>query len=62
MYKKLKIFCSRIYKKEHKKYFDKSDVSKITENKAIWENTRPIFLRKENSKFEIKKKKKLKRN
>ena len=48
-YKKHKNFCSRLYKKERKKYFDTLDVSKITNNKAFWKNIQPFFLKRENS-------------
>ena len=34
-YKRHNNFCSRLYKKEHKKYFDTLDVNKITDNKAF---------------------------
>ena len=38
-YKKHKNFCSRLYKKERKKYFDILDVNKITDNKAFLQIT-----------------------
>ena len=34
-YKKHRNFCSRLYKKERKNYFDTLDVNKITDNKAF---------------------------
>ena len=34
-YKKRQNFCSRLYQKERKKYFDTLDVNKITDNKAF---------------------------
>ena len=37
-YKKHKNFCSRLYKKERKKYFDILDVNKTTDNKTFWKN------------------------
>ena len=39
--KKLKNSCSRLYKKEHKKYFDTLDINKIT--KVFWKNFQPLF-------------------
>ena len=49
-YQKHKKFCSRLYKKERKKYFDTLDVNKITDNKAFWKNIQPLF--SEKRKFE----------
>ena len=45
-YKKHKNFCSRLYKKEPKKYFDTLDVNKITDSKAFWKNIQPLFSEK----------------
>ena len=45
-YKKHNNFCSRLYKKERKKYFDTLDVNKITDNKAFWKNIQPLFSEK----------------
>ena len=45
-YKKHKNFCSKLYKKERKKYFDTLDVNKITDNKAFWKNIQPLFSEK----------------
>ena len=45
-YKNRKNFCSRLYKKEHKKYFNTLDVNKITGNKALWKNIQPLFSEK----------------
>ena len=45
-YNKHKNFCSRLYKKEHKKYFDILGVNKITDNKAFWKNIQPLFSEK----------------
>ena len=45
-YKKHKNFCSRLYKKERKKYRDTLDVNKITDNKAFWKNIQPLFSEK----------------
>ena len=45
-YKKHKNFCSGLYKKERKKYFDKLDVKKITDNKAYWKSIQTLFSEK----------------
>ena len=45
-YKKHKNFCSKLYKKERKKYFETLDVNKITDNKAFWKNIQPLFSEK----------------
>ena len=45
-YKKHKTFCSRLYKKEHKKYFDTLDVNKITDDKTFWKNIQFLFSEK----------------
>ena len=37
-YKKQKIFCSRLYKKERKKIYSKLDIKHFTDNKQILEN------------------------
>ena len=46
--KKLKNSCSRLYKKERKKYFDKLDVNKITK-KFFGKTFNLFFLVRENS-------------
>ena len=38
--KKTKNFCSRLYKKERKKYLD---LKKITDCKKFWKTTKPFF-------------------
>ena len=45
-YKKHKNFCSRLYKKKRKKYFDTLNVNKITNNKAFRKNIEPLFSEK----------------
>ena len=39
-------FCSRLYKKERKNYFDTLDVNKIIDNKASWKNIQPLHSKK----------------
>ena len=46
-YKKQKNYCSRLYKRERKKFFWKPrDSSKITDNKTFWKNFQPFFSEK----------------
>ena len=52
-YKKQKNFCSRLYKKECKKYYTNLDVKKITDSKKFWKTTKPFFSDKGASKADI---------
>ena len=45
-YKKQKNYCSRLYKKEPKKFFSNLDSSKICDNKAFWKTIQPFFSEK----------------
>ena len=51
-YKKHKTFCSRLYKKERKRYYN-LDVKKITDSRNFWKNTKPFFSDKGVGKTEI---------
>ena len=42
-YKKQKNYCSRLYKKERKTFFNNLKVSNITDNKTCCKNIQPIF-------------------
>ena len=42
-YKKQKNFCSRLYKKERKKYYTNLDLRKITDSKKFWKTAKPFF-------------------
>ena len=42
-YKTHKNFCSRLYKKERKKYYTNLDVKKVTDNKNFWKTMKPFF-------------------
>ena len=42
-FRKQKIFCSRLYKKERKKFFDKLDIKLVTENKKFWATIKPFL-------------------
>ena len=46
-YKKQKNFCSRLYKKERKRYYKNLDLKKITDSKTFWKTTKPFFLIKD---------------
>ena len=45
-------YCSRLYKKECKKFFSNLDSSKICDNKTFWKTIQPFFLKKQ--KLQIK--------
>ena len=42
-YKRQKNFCSRLYKKERKKYYENLNVKNITDSKKFWKTTKPFF-------------------
>ena len=42
-YKKQKIFCSKLYKKERKKYYTNLDLKKITNSNKFWKTTKPFL-------------------
>ena len=44
--KKQKNYCSRLYKKERKKYFESLDPRRISDNKSFWKNIQPFFSEK----------------
>ena len=43
-YKKQTKFCSKLYKKERKKYYTNLDLKKITDSNKFWKRTKPLFL------------------
>ena len=45
-YKKQKYYCSRLYKRNRKSFFESIDSSKITDNKTFWKNIQPFFSEK----------------
>ena len=45
-YKKHKNFCSKLYKKERRKYFESLDPSKIVDNKTFRKNIQPLISEK----------------
>ena len=42
-YRKQKNYCSRLYIKERKTFFNNLKISNITDNKTFWKNIQPIF-------------------
>ena len=44
--KKQKNYCSRLYKKERKKYFESLNPKRISDNKSFWKNIQPFFSEK----------------
>ena len=52
-YRKQKNFCSRLYKKERKKYYNNLDAKKITDSRKFWKTTKPFFSDKGAGKTEI---------
>jgi len=45
-YKRQKNYCSRLYKKERKKYFNGLKTSVVSDNKEFWKNILPLFSEK----------------
>ena len=42
-YKKQRNFCSKLYKKERKRFYDNLDVANITDNKKFWKILKPML-------------------
>ena len=47
-YKKQKKICSRLYKKQRKRFFNNLNPSFVTDNKLFWKTIHPIFSNKGN--------------
>ena len=45
-FKKQKNFCSRLYKKERKKFLHKLDIKLVTDNKKFWATNKPFLSQK----------------
>ena len=45
-YKKQKNYCSRLYKKERKKFFNNLNTSFVNDNKLFWKTVKPFFSNK----------------
>ena len=52
-YKKQKKFCSRLYKKERKKYYTNFDPKNVTDSKTFWKTVKPFFSDKDVGKTDI---------
>ena len=53
-YKKQKNYCSRLFKKERKKFFNKLNPSFFNDNKLFWKTIKPFFSNKGSSGSNIK--------
>ena len=53
-YKKQKNYCSRLYKKERKKFFDNSNPSIVEDNKTFWKTVEPFLTNKDSKGGNIK--------
>ena len=45
-WKKHKNYCSNLYKKERKNYYESLDMNNLTDNKKFWDTIKPIFSNK----------------
>ena len=45
--------CSRLYKKEKRKYHNNLDLSRITDNKKFWKRVKPLLSKKEKNSGKI---------
>ena len=52
-YKKQRNFCSKLYKKERKKYYERLDLNNVTDNKKFWKTVKPFFSDKVTSFLQI---------
>ena len=52
-YKKQKNFCSRLYKKERKRFYTNLDSKGITDSKKFWKTIKPFFSEKGANKNDI---------
>ena len=52
-FKKQKNFCSKLYKKERKKYYDALDIKKVTDNKQFWKTIKPFLSEKSKKSLKI---------
>ena len=43
IYKKQRSFCTKLYKKERKNYYEKLDLNKFTDNKEFWKTIKPFL-------------------
>ena len=52
-YKKQRNYCSRLYKKERKRFYENLDVKMVTDNKLFWKTVKPFLSEKGNSSSKI---------
>ena len=45
-FKKQKKFCSKLYKKERKKFYSNLELNEITDNKLFWKTIKPLLSEK----------------
>ena len=43
LFKRQRNFCSRLYKRERKKYFNNLDLNKTTDNRLFWKTVKPLL-------------------
>ena len=43
LYRKQRNYCSKLYKKERKKYYNNLDLKNITDNKLFWKTIKPFL-------------------
>ena len=55
IYKKHKNFCSKLYKKERKKYYANLNVKNVTDNKLFWKTVKPFLSDKVSTSAQISK-------
>lgn len=53
LYKKHKNFCSKLYKKERKKYYNNLNLKNITDNKKFWTTVKPFLSDKGSAQSQI---------
>ena len=49
LYKKHKNFCSKLYKKEKRKYYESLDMKNVLDSKKLWKTMGPFFCLIKNS-------------
>ena len=59
-FKKQRNFCSKLYKKERKNYYNSLDIKNITDNKQFWKTIKPFLSEKIKTTSKIKLKDKIK--
>ena len=52
-YKKHRNYCTKLFKREKKKFYNNIDISLVTDNKKFWQTVRPLFSEKHFSKRKL---------